>query len=93
MNDPTLVAFLSGMVTAGFMAAGLFFVRFWVRSRDTLFLAFSAAFWLMAANQALVSLVSATDEAQSWFYLFRVAAFILIAAAIIRKNADDRDAK
>jgi len=87
MNDPVVNIFLSGMVTAGFLAGGLFFARFWARSRDFLFLAFTAAFWLLALNQALVVLVSQPEDQRSWFYLLRVAAFLLIAIAIVRKNA------
>ena len=52
MSVPTVDMFLAGMVTAGFLASGLFFARFWARSRDILFLAFTAAFWLLALNQA-----------------------------------------
>jgi UDP-N-acetylmuramyl pentapeptide phosphotransferase/UDP-N-acetylglucosamine-1-phosphate transferase len=89
MNDPVVNMFLAGMVTAGFLAGGLFFARFWVRSRDSLFLAFTAAFWLLALNQALVTLVDQPEANQSWFYLLRVAAFLLIAVAIVRKNAGD----
>ena len=89
MNDPAINMFLAGMVTAGFLAGGLFFARFWVRSRDGLFLAFTAAFWLLALNQALVALVREPEPNQSWFYLLRVAAFLLIAVAIVRKNAGD----
>jgi len=93
MNVPVVNSFLSGMVTAGFLAAGLFFARFWARSREFLFLAFAAAFWLLALNQALVALVPEPEERQSWFYLLRVAAFLLIAIAIIRKNAAGGSAK
>lgn len=93
MNDPTVNTYLAGMVTAGFLAAGLFFARFWWRSRDPLFLAFAAAFWLMASNQALVTLVPEPDRSKSWFYLLRVAAFLLIAAAIIYKNAGRQEAE
>jgi hypothetical protein len=89
MNDPTINTFLSGMVTAGFLAGGLFFARFWARSRDSLFLAFAAAFWLLATNELLVALIDEPEDRQSWFYLMRVAAFVLIAAAIVRKNASD----
>jgi hypothetical protein len=91
MNDPAVNKFLAGMVTAGFLAGGLFFARFWVRSRDSLFLAFSAAFWLLALNQTLVALVQKPETKQSWFYLLRVAAFLIIAIAIVRKNAGDTD--
>ena len=87
MNDPVVNIFLSGMVTAGFLACGLYFARFWSRSRDFLFLAFTLAFWLMALNQALIVLVSEPSDSQSWIYLLRVAAFVLIAIAIVRKNA------
>jgi hypothetical protein len=86
VNDPFVNTFLAGMVTAGFLAAGLYFARFWSRSRDFLFLAFSAAFWLLALNEALVALAPPAGG-QSWFYLLRVIAFLLIAAAIVLKNA------
>jgi hypothetical protein len=89
VNDPVVNTYLSGMVTAGFMACGLFFARFWWRSRDLLFLAFAAAFWLLALNTALVVVVTGSDENKSWFYLLRVAAYVLIAIAVIRKNSGD----
>jgi peptidoglycan/LPS O-acetylase OafA/YrhL len=92
VNDPTVNAFLAGMVTAGFFAGGLFFARFWARSRDSFFLAFTAAFWLLALNEMLVTLLRQPEINEVWLYLPRVAAFLLIAAAIIRKNAgDNRD--
>ena len=81
-----MTTFLAGMVTAGLLVAGLFFMRFWSDSRDLLFLAFTGAFWMLALNEALVALVP-EPSGHSWFYLLRVAAFLLIAAAIVRKNA------
>lgn len=93
MSYHVLIDYLSGVVTAGFLACGLFFLRFWARSRDFLFIAFAAAFWLLAANSAVVTLVPEPGETRSWFYLLRVAAYLLIAVAIVRKNtagaADD----
>ncbi len=91
MNDPLLNMYLSGMVTAGFLAGGLFFVRSWVRSRDSLFLTFAGAFWLLALNEMLVALVQEGEGSQSWVYLPRVAAFLLIAVAIVCKNAGDAE--
>jgi hypothetical protein len=89
MNGSLIRMFLSGMVTAGFLAGGLFVARFWARSRDSLFVAFTAAFWLLALNELLVALVQESEDRQTWFYLLRVAAFLLIALAIVRKNATD----
>ncbi len=85
MTDP-VVDYLAGMLTAGFLACGLFFLRFWSRSRDFLFMAFAAAFWLLALNAGLVILVPEPGEERAWFYLLRVAAYLLIVVAIVRKN-------
>lgn len=82
----TLRPFLSGLLTAGFLIAGLFFLRFWSRSRDVLFLAFSCAFALLAANQAALGLAGILEEERSWLYLLRFVAFLLIALAIFHKN-------
>jgi hypothetical protein len=78
--------FISGMVTMGFLVAGLFFLKFWFRSRDILFLTFAAAFWLLAANQVLLLILNLPREEQGWVYLLRLLAFALIAGAIIHKN-------
>ena len=84
------VSFLFGIVTAFYFACGLFFVRFWRRSHDALFLAFAAAFWLLALNSSLVMLVPESEEDRVWFYLLRILAFMLIGFAIVRKNAADQ---
>jgi hypothetical protein len=78
--------FSSGMITMAFLICGLFFLRFWARTRDLLFAAFAAAFWLLAANQGLVALVDIPREEESWLYLLRLAAFLIIVAAIVAKN-------
>jgi hypothetical protein len=90
MPSPEIYPLLSGMIAMGFAVAGLFFLRFWGRTRDGLFLAFAWAFWLMAANHALVPLFGLTREDKSWFYLLRLAAFVLIIAAVLRKNFEAR---
>jgi hypothetical protein len=82
-----LVTFIAGAVVAGFALAGLFFLKFWKRTRDELFLAFTAAFWLLGITQALLTFSHVPVEERSWLYLLRLAAFLLILAAIWRKNA------
>jgi small-conductance mechanosensitive channel len=78
--------FVSGLITMGFLVSGLFFLRFWARTRDLLFAAFAAAFWLLAANQALLALTDIPAEEKSWMYLLRLAAFTVIIIAIALKN-------
>jgi uncharacterized membrane protein HdeD (DUF308 family) len=80
-------AFLGGLIAMSFGVIGLFFVKFWIRTRDSLFIAFAIAFWLLAISQTLVALRVVPREEQSWIYVLRLAAFVLIAIAIVRKNA------
>jgi hypothetical protein len=82
----TLYDFLAGIVTGGFLIAGLFFFRFWHRTRDSLFLAFALAFWLLGLGQSILALGNVPVEERSWIFLIRLSAFALILAAIIRKN-------
>ncbi len=86
----TLLTFLSGAITFGFVLAALFFLRFWRKTRDQLFLAFASAFFLLGFGQALLALADIAVEERSWLYLFRLAAFALILTAIIRKNRPAR---
>ena len=81
-----LYDFLSGAVAFGFLACALFFVRFWKRTRDALFLAFSLAFALLGVGQTVVALTRIPTEEKGALYLFRLVAFLLILVAIYRKN-------
>ena len=86
MLDYEHFQFVSGAITLGYLVAGLFFLRFWGRTRDPLFLAFACAFWLLAVTQGLVALAGVPREEQSWIYLLRLIAFTLIIVAIVFKN-------
>lgn len=82
----TLYNFLSGAVALGFMVCGLFFLRFWRRTRDQLFLAFALAFALLGIGQTILALASIPTEERGSLYLMRLAAFLLILLAIAWKN-------
>jgi hypothetical protein len=82
----TLLDFLSGAITFGFLLSGAHFLRFWRRTGDPLFLSFALAFGLLGIGQALLALADIEGEERSLLYLFRLAAFALILLAIARKN-------
>jgi hypothetical protein len=82
--------FIYGMITMGYLVAGLFFLKFWVRSRDLLFGIFAVAFWILAASQMLLAIFDLPREEQGWVYLLRFAAFALIVIAIVQKNMTRR---
>jgi hypothetical protein len=81
-----LYDFLSGAVAFGFVLIGLFFLRFWYRVRDPLFIWFALAFWLLGASQAILTLAGIPQEERSAVYLIRLLAFSLIIFAVFRKN-------
>lgn len=82
--------FLAGGVTLGYIVAGIFFLKFWRNSADRLFLAFGAAFFLLALNQVIASAFEAGDERTVYAYGLRVLGFVLILWAIIEKNLGGR---
>lgn len=86
----TLFDFLSGAITMGFAISGLFFLRFWRGTRDSLFLAFALAFWLLGVAQAALAFADIPLEERSWLYLFRLLAFIVIIVAVVRKNRPEQ---
>lgn len=81
-----LYEFLSGAVALGFLVCSLFFLRFWRRSRDHLFLAFALAFGLLGVGQAIQGLANIPVEERSAIFVIRLTAFALILVAIVLKN-------
>jgi hypothetical protein len=81
---PLLSAYFAGLFTCASLVAALFFLRFWRQSQEALFLYFSCAFLLFAANNALLAFLGG-DEYPA-IYLLRLSGFALIIFAILRKN-------
>ena len=81
-----LYDFLGGAIAMGFAVAALFFLKFWRRTREALFLVFSAAFMLLGVTQALLTLAEIPIEERSWVFLLRLAAFLLILGALWWQN-------
>jgi hypothetical protein len=84
MND-RLVSFVGGALAMGYLAAGLFFLRFWRQSHDRLFAVFAVSFFLLALHRVLLALIEEPANT-TWLYLMRLAAFLLILGAIVDKN-------
>ena len=87
---PNVLDFLSGGVTMGYAVAAMFFARFWSRTRDPLFAMFSLAFVILGAEQVVLVLLGAQRDENTFVYLLRLLAFVLIAVAIMMKNRKPR---
>ena len=81
-----MIDFTNGMVAMGFFVAGLFFLKFWRDSRDRLFMTFACAFWIFAADYAILGLVAFATEQRPYVFLLRLIGFVAILWGIADKN-------
>ncbi|HWM90118.1 MAG TPA: DUF5985 family protein [Thermoanaerobaculia bacterium] len=81
-----MIDFLSGVASAGSLGVGLFFLRLWRESRDRFYALFGLAFWVLALNWFLIVWAKPPSEHLHYFYVLRLAAFLLIIVAIVDKN-------
>ena len=86
MNNPLVEGFLLGIISTCSVIAGLFFLKFWRRTRDFLFLAFGLSFLVEGLNRAAVLLILKPSQGSAWIYIVRMLGSILILSAIVRKN-------
>lgn len=82
----TTTAFLLGAIAMASLMAALFFLRFWNRTRDPLFLTFSLAFALESVNRTLLAFQLDASEGQDLIYSIRLLAYSMIIAGIVAKN-------
>ena len=79
-------AFLIGVIATTSFVAGVFFLRFWRDTHDSLFLAFAVAFIIEGLNRTAMLFARQSNEASPWVYVVRLFAFLIILAGIINKN-------
>ena len=81
-----LEGFLLGViVTSSFVAAG-FFLTFWRKTHDRLFLGFAAAFLIEGLNRLAFLGLDQPNEGTPPVYTIRLFSYLLLLAAIVHKN-------
>jgi hypothetical protein len=81
---------ISGALTMGYLVATLFFIRYWHRSRDRLFVFFALAFFILAVQRVALEAFSEKMEDSTLFYVLRLLAFLIILFGILDKNRKER---
>ncbi len=81
-----MTEFLSGAAAFGMWTAGLFFLRFWRKTKDRLFGFFAAAFWLMGVERVILAIWQQSSDSTPYVYVLRLLAYVLIIMAIMDKN-------
>ncbi|HVV64020.1 MAG TPA: DUF5985 family protein [Rhizomicrobium sp.] len=81
----TLQSMLGGAVAMSSLIAALFFLRFWLKTRDSFFLMFAVAFAIYAVCQFALGWANGSDF-EPFYYLPRLVTFGLIVLAVVVKN-------
>jgi hypothetical protein len=77
---------ISGALMMACLVTGLFFISFWKKTYDRLFLIFSFAFFLLAVERMVLGYLGNRSEPSPEIYYIRLSAFVMILIAIIDKN-------
>ena len=77
---------ISGALMMTCIVTGLFFIRFWKKTYDRLFLIFSCAFFMLALERLVLGVIGTRNELTPEIYYIRLSAFVLMLIAIIDKN-------
>jgi hypothetical protein len=78
--------FLLGLIVTSSFLAGAFFLKFWRKTRDLLFLGFATAFMIEGVNRLAFLFLDEPNEGAPLVYTVRLFSYLLILAAIIHKN-------
>lgn len=79
-------SFFQGCIATAFVIAGVFFLRYWKDTCDRLFCLFALAFIILGLNRGMLVALAQSNEDISHLYLVRLAAFLILIAAIVDKN-------
>lgn len=86
ISHPEADLFLHGFIAACSLVAGLFFLRFWRQTQDTLFLAFVVFFVIQGLSTTYVISYSHPNIGSLWLFALRLFSVLVVLAAILKKN-------
>ena len=78
--------FLHGAASISLLVIALFFLRFWKRTHDRLFLFFAGAFTVLMIERIIRATMAVETEWAPYVYSVRLCAFVLIIVAVVDKN-------
>jgi hypothetical protein len=78
--------FLAGAASVSLLVIAMFFIRFWKRTRDRLFLFFASAFLILMLERLIRASMEIETEWAPYVYMVRLAAFVVIIIGVVDKN-------
>lgn len=90
ITHPLADIFLHGFIAACSLVAGLYFLRFWRETRDSLFLAFVVFFLIQGFSTTYVVSYRQPNIGSLWLFGLRLFSVLVVLAAILKKNFSKR---
>ena len=84
----TIDLMLGGAISVLNLVIGMFFLKFWLETRDVFFILFSAAFFIECINRVLYVSIGDPVDPNFAYFLVRLASYLCIFAAWIVKNLE-----
>ena len=78
--------FVLGILATTSLVVAMFFLRFWKRTGDFLFMAFAMAFAADAITRTIMAVRHIPSTGYSWVYVERLFEYLVILVAILAKN-------
>lgn len=78
--------FSIGIIATLSLVAAIFFLRFWKRTGDFLFMAFAIMFAAEAVTRTIMAVKGIPDTGYSWVYVERLLEYLFLLVAILMKN-------
>jgi hypothetical protein len=78
--------FLLGVIVTCSFVAGAYFMRFWRKTKDPLFLGFGAAFLIEGCNRIVFLFFDTPEAGNPVVYSVRLLCYLIILFAIANKN-------
>jgi len=83
-----MITFIGGMIAMAYFVACLFFLKFWKRTQDSLFMWFALSFGILALQRVAMFEWGDTSDRSIGVYSARLLAFVIILVAVIQKNRE-----
>lgn len=85
-----LTTFISGAIVSLHLVIALFFLKFYRKTHDWLFVAFALAFGIEGLNRIRFLLIEHPNEGSFGIYAVRAVAFLIVLVAILAKNLEGK---
>jgi hypothetical protein len=86
LQSIALKEFLLGTLVMSEVVLALFFLHYWIVTRDRFFLLFTWSFVLGSASRLVLAVHLGNDEFEPLIYLLRLLSYVIIVIAIVDKN-------